>query len=901
MADFRSCIDEHAEKGQIAPDVAARARKTYDDARATADESFGPADADRIAADAVMRQLEIDAVEAKRRRALMVRARTELLAGVDAYKKARGYIDPSKIGPRRTTRGVIDRLLGRDPPAPPGGFVDEGVTPSGYERGAFGRALELIVENRPGLSGAPFPSIEGRYRAIRGKADALMASAIERFETRTGFDTPHRADLANMVREAFGEDTGDKAAKALATAWAETAEHLRLQFNAAGGSIGKLDGWGMPQAHDAYRVRQAGREQWVAYVMPMLDRSKMIDDATGQPLSEGRLMVALGEVWESIASLGANARQPGEHTGQGALSKRRSDSRFLAFKDADAWMAYQSAFGDGDSFSTMMGHIDELSRDIAQMQILGPNPTGQWTWLKQAAQREALLEEAAGIKGASDAVKGYVRTADAMLEHFTGSLSTPINSRIASWGVASRAYLTSVSLGSAILSDIPSAPIFGAVARSFAGLSKTGDMARLAQLLNPADGSARATARRSGFVIESATDGMVRATQDNLRLLSVGERMDGGMNAFARRLPVAVLRAQGMTAWDAARKRSFHFEFMGALHDRRGKTIADLRAGDGEDRAFATWLTARGFTEADWTTIRSAPVWEPAEGAQFLRPTDIPDESLALRMAEAIDIETRLAVPQTTLWTRAKLIGTDRPGTVVGEARRSWAMFRSFTLTATHMLGEEMMLRGQARGLPPFVAGASGAAGALLFLTLAGGISIQLREIAKGNDPKPMTDPRFWAAAAMQGGGLGILGDFFYAAEARNGKSASQVAAFGPVGSAIGDLYGATIGNVVEIAEDVRTGDDLGEAVEGARIGRDVVQLARSYTPGGNIWWARAAYNRAVLDNLQRMLDPEAEEDFARRRKRMERDQGQSSWWPQGEDAPQRGPDMRNAVGAPAG
>lgn len=901
MADFRSCIDDHAGKGEISPDVAARARKTYDEARATAEESFGPADADRMAADAVMRQLEADAIEAKRRRALMIRARTDLLAGVDAYKRARGYIDPSRIGPRRTTRGVIDRLLGREPPAPPGGYADDGVTPAGYERGAFGRALELIVENRPGLSGAPFPSIEGRYRAIRGKADALMASAIERFETRTGFDAPHRADLANMVREAFGEDTGDKAAKALATAWAETAEHLRLQFNAAGGSIGKLDGWGMPQAHDAYRVRQAGREAWVAYVAPRLDRSKMIDEATGQPLSEGRIHAALGDVWESIASLGANARQPGDHVGQGALAKRRSDSRFLVFKSADDWMAYQSAFGDGDSFSTMMGHIDELSRDIAQMQILGPNPSGQWTWLKQAAQREALLEEAAGIKGASDAVKGYIRTADTMLEHFTGSLSTPINSRIAAFGVASRSYLTAVSLGSSILSDIPSAPMFGAMARSFAGLSKTGDMTRLAQLLNPADGSARATARRSGFVIESATDGMVRSTQDNLRLLSVGERLDGGMNAFARRLPVAALRAQGMTAWDAARKRSFHFEFMGALHDRRGKTLADLRAGDDEDKAFATWLDARGFTESDWSTIRSAPVWEPAEGARFLRPTDIPNDGLALRMGEAIDIETRLAVPQTTLWTRAKLIGTDRPGTVVGEARRSWAMFRSFTVTATHMLGEEIMLRGQARGLPPFVAGAGGAASVFFFLTLAGGISIQLRELAKGNDPRPMTDARFWAAAAMQGGGLGILGDFFYAAEARNGKSASQVAAFGPVGAGVGDLYGATAGNVVEVAEGLRTGEDLGEAVEGARIGRDVTQLARTYTPGGNIWWARAAYNRAVLDNLQRILDPEAEEDFARRRKRMERDQGQKSWWAQGEDVPARAPDLANAMAEPTG
>lgn len=883
MADFKSCIDDAAGKGEISAEVAERARETYEEARASADEALGPVDADRAAATAVMRQLEIDAIEAKRRRAMMIRARTKLLEGVAEYKKARGYIEPDKIGRRRTTRGLIDRLLSRDPPAPPGGYADEGVAPAGYEKGLFGRALELIVEGRPGLSGAPFPSIEGRYRAIRGQSDAMMASAIERFETRTGFDAPHRADLDNMVREAFGEDTGDKAAKPLATAWSETAEHLRLMFNAAGGAINKLDTWGLPQVHDASRVRQAGREAWVAYVTPRIDRGRMIDSTTGQPFSKARLTTVLADVWESIASQGTNRLAPGEHTGQGALAKRRSDSRFLVFKSADDWMRYQSTFGDADSFSVMMAHIDEMSRDIAQMQILGPNPTAQWSWLKQAAQREAMLEEAAGVEGATDAVKGYVRTADTMLEHYTGSLSTPINTRFASYGIAARSYLTSVALGSAILSDIPSAPMFGAITRAFVGLSKSGDMARLAQLLNPADGSARRTARRTGFIIETASDGMVRATQDNLRLLSVGERLDGGLNAFARRLPVAVLRLQGLTAWDAARKRSFHLEFLGALHDRRGTTLAELRAGDSEDKAFATWLSARGFSEADWAKIRSAPVWEPSDGVQFLRPLDVPDRSLALRLTEAIDTETRSAVPSTSLWTRAKLIGTDRPGTVVGEVRRSWAMFRSFSLTATHLLGEEMMLRGQARGQTPFVAGASGAAGVLFFLTLAGSISLQMRELAKGNQPKPMDEPRFWAAAALQGGGLGILGDFFFAAEARNGKSASQVAAFGPVGAAVGDLYGATMGNMVEVAEGLRKGQNLEKAVEGARVGRDTTKLAQRYVPGSNLWFARTAYNRLVIENLQRMLDPEAEEDFARQRKRLEREQGQRQWWPTGE------------------
>lgn len=900
MADFRGCIDEAVGKGEITAEVADRARKTYDSAHASASEAFGPADADRHAADAVVRQLELDALEAARRRALMLRSRQGILDGVAAYKKERGYIDPSKVGARRRNPGLIDKLFGRKPPTPPDGWADEGVAPGnigpgGYDRALFGRALELLVENSPGISGAPFASIEGRYRAVRGRADAQMASVIERFETKTGLDKPGRAELGNLVREAFGEDTGDPAAKMLAAAWAETAEHLRLQFNAAGGSIGKMDNWGMPQAHDAHAVRRAGREAWTAQVLPRLDRAKMLDETTGQPFTDAGIIRALRDVWESIATNGQNRPLPQSRTGLSALAKRRADTRFLVFKSADSWIEYQASFGDADAFSTMMGHLDELSRDIAQMQILGPNPSAQWDWLKKAARAEAAVEEAAGAKGAVDAAESYVSTAENMLGHFTGSLSTPINSKLAQIGASTRAYFTSTMLGSAILSDIPTAPVYGAYARTFAGLSLKGDFRRFAELMNPVDGSARANARRSGFIIETATDGMIRATQDNLRLLTVGERVDGGLNAFARRMPVAVMRLQGMTAWDAGRKRSFQLEFLAALHDRRGKSIAELRAGDGEDKAFAVWLKARGFNEADWATIRSAPVWEPKPGATFLRPMDIPDEALALRMAEGVDLETRLAVPQTTLWTRAKLLGETRPGSIAGEVRRSWAQFRSFNLTATHLWAEELSLRGQAKGLTPGVAAAAGIAPLIFALTIGGAMSIQMREMTKGNDPRPMNEPRFWMAAMLQGGGLGVLTDAIYASESRNGKS-SQAAAFGPGGQAAADMYDATAGNVVSVSERLRKGDDLDEAVERADVGRDLTALPRKWVPGSNLWWARAAWNRAVIDQLQRIVDPEAEEDFARRSKRLETENGQGQWWLNGAPMPERAPEMGTAV-----
>lgn len=894
MADFRGCIDEAVTKGEITADVAERARKTYDQARASASDAFGDIDADRHAAKAVIDQLALDALEAKRRRALMLRTRQGLLDGIADFKRERGYLDPAKIGARRKNSSTLDRMTGRRPPEPPDGWADDGVAPDGagpgdYSRALFGRALELLVENSPGISGAPFSSIEGRYRAIRGKADAHMAAVIERFETRTGFDRPGRADLTNLVREAFGEDTGDHAAKMLAQAWSETAEHLRLQFNAAGGSIGRLDNWGMPQAHDAHAVRKAGRDAWTAFVLPRLDRAKMVDGVTGQPFTDATLVRALADVWQSIATGGMNAPTPTSRVGLSALAKQRADSRFLVFKGAEDWLAYQSEFGDADPFSSMIGHIDEMARDTAQLQILGPNPSAQWAWLVKEAKREAALEEAAGAKGAIDAAEGYISTANTMLGHFTGSLSVPVNSWLAGVGASTRALFTASGLGSAILSDIPTAPVFGAYARTFAGLSKTGDLGRFMALMNPVDGSARATARRSGFIIETASDGMIRATQDNLRMLTVGERVDGGMNAFARRAPVAVMRLQGMTAWDAGRKRSFQFEFMAALHDRRRKSLADLSAGDGEDRAFAVWMKARGFSEADWATMRAAPVWEPRKGAQFLRPTDIADETLALRMAEAIDIETRMAVPQTTVWTRAKLLGETRPGTLAGEMRRNWAQFRSFSLTATHLWVEEMALRGQARGMSPMVGTVAGLAPMVFALTIGGAVSVQLREISKGNDPKPMDDPRFWMAALLQGGGLGVLTDAVYAAESRAGKS-SQAAAFGPGGNAVADAYDATIGNVVEIAEGTRKGDTLAEAAGDANIGRDVTNLGRSWVPGANLWWLRAIWNRGVMDNLQRIVDPEAEEDFERKRKRLYRENGQGQWWPNGAPMPERAP-----------
>lgn len=892
MADFRSCILDHAAKGEIDPDTAQMAQDAYDDAYAAASETLGPVDADRAAADAAMRKLEGEAIEVRRRRQLAVRTRRAALESIGGLKTRRGYSGVKALG-------------GGDGSGKPpkGGWVQGGEPPEAGKPYAGGglaaMGVKRLIENRPGLSGAPGPSVEGRYRALRGSFDASMADLIEKYETKWGLGRPGakgeaRATLDNIVREAFGEDTGDVAAKGLAGAWAETAERARHMFNAAGGAIGKMEGWGLPQTHDAIRVREAGREAWVQSILPRLDRAKMVDSATGQAFTQKRLEAVLGEVWATIGSGGAAKRMPGERLGKGALAKQRSEARFLAFRSADEWMAYQAEWGEGDAFQTMMGHLDDMARDIAQMQILGPNPAHQLEWLKAFAQREADLEEMSGVKGASDRAKGHLDLADRMMGHFNGDLNVPLDSKVSAVGSTVRGVLTGTMLGSAILGEVGSGFGLGRMARGFSGLSRNGDMGELVKLIS--DPAERAMARRTGFIIEQASDGFVRASHDNLRLMTVGAKAEGGMNAFARRLPAFTMRAQGLTGLVAARKRSFRFEFMGMIHDLKDRSLAEIKAGNARDQAFGRWLDARGFGDREWNVIRSTPVHEPRAGAQFILPRDVQDPELGLRLAEAIDMETRFASPETTLESRAWWT-TARPGSFWGELQRSVGMFKGFTATLTNLYVQEIALQARAKGGNVALDMAGLAAQAIIFLTVGGAVNIQLRELAKGNDPKPMDDAKFWGAALTQGGGLGIAGDFLYATEARNGKTA-PVAAFGPVGQLASDAWGLTGGNAIEIGGALAEGEDLGEAVAGAKVGRDLSNVVRNYNPLSSLWWTRAAYNRLVADNVQRALDPDAEEAFERRRRRMEKESGQGQWWPQGANAPERAPDMALMAGA---
>ena len=149
----------------------------------------------------------------------------------------------------------------------------------------------------------------------------------------------------------------------------------------------------------------------------------------------------------------------------------------------------------------------------------------------------------------------------------------------------------------------------------------------------------------------------------------------------------------------------------------------------------------------------------------------------------------------------------------------------------------------------------------------------------------PSHDPEFRGAAFLQGGGLGIYGDFLFSDTTRYGGGLEATIA-GPVVGLANDIKNLTIGNIQQAAR----GEDTNAATE-------AIAFAARYTPGSSIFYIRAALERMVVDRLEMMIDPQSIKDMQQLERKYMRDYGQQYWWRPGQLTPERGPDIGAAAG----
>ncbi|MGB3625391.1 MAG: hypothetical protein WA989_06180 [Henriciella sp.] len=745
-----------------------------------------------------------------------------------------------------------------------------------------GEFLQTIIEYSGQGSGVE-KSVQNVREAILGRAMAQMEEVINSFRQGTGGRRVGKAKLPNVVKELFGEDTKDPGAKSLAKGFADVAEDLRQRANAAGMEIARLENWGLPQMHNRRAVqkyiRQHGRDGFKQHLFSRLDPERMIDRASGRPMGRGSVFAALDDVIDNILTEGWATRTPSRQgIGRGSLANQRQEHRFLVFRDADTWLDYQRDFGAGDPFNAMMAHIDGMAKDIAALEVLGPNPEATLSWLKQHAkvqaaqhslERDSLINPRVKPQNAEDHVRGKIKRAEEMWMHYSGSVNVPVNETFADHSGNVRNVLTSSILGTAAIPSFFTDPMYSAMARYFSGERHSTWMREWVKQY--ASRASRRDATRMGLIMDSA-----------LNTLGQQARYAGTFEgqAWSRVLSEQMLAVTGLQSITRAGRNAFSLGLFADFADRRAKGYADL------EPMVQRMLRRYDISPAEWDQIRAA---KPEKGFLGVQQVEVvAGRGLAERYLSMVQTEAEYAVPSGSVRSHSLLIGDNRPGTLQGEFRRGMTMFTSFTAILPMLHGYRIL---QEWGANNKLGGVGYATALMLTMTVGGALSLQSKQISSGRDPREMDSPEFWGAAALQGGGLGIWGDFFFADVNRFGAT-MPLTAGGPPVQVLNELRQSVFGNAWDAITGKETAGDASRSAAG-----DLTSLIASKFPGSNTWYLKLAWDRYVEDNLIRLTDPDAEAKFRRRARYYEREYDQGWFWQPGSAAPERGPELEAALG----
>lgn len=758
------------------------------------------------------------------------------------------------------------------------GFGNQAPPTLGKEQSSAGFALRSLLA-RDVFEIANWGNVAAIARDLRGQAHAIFADAIETLRPKAlGFKSEATLEL-DLLRAGYGEAAKDPRAGSAADAWFKTEGMLADEFIAAGGELAKRERYMPNPDFDRAKVQALGPDRFRTLVDANVDREKMIDFSTNAPMTDARYNELVRRAYDNIVSNSLEGTLPSAAVrGRPMVANSREAPRLFAWKNAESWMNVADTVGAHASpYEAMLGHMSGMANDIAMMRTLGPNPRATLNFMLDVLAREperlGRVAASADPKAVGATVKANKATeiriatekrmTQDLFAEVAGDNRIPVNTTLANTLGDARHLLSAAQLGSALISSFTD-PGSAVMTARFNGIPAMGVLSRAVSMMG-----------ERGSEIFAAQQGLVADTLAHVSGQSdrvMGEVIRSGT---AAKLSSATIRASGLRRWTATLRAAFALETMAHAARSREITFGNLPP------AFKAALDRYGIDKAGWDAIRSVTPHEPRPNAMLTRPMDIAlagHSDAAERWSRLINTEMDYAVIEGDPVTRALLVGSSQPGTVGGEVRRAVTQYRMFPATFLMMHGA----RAAARGWDGARLGH--AAIGFTLMTMLGALSMQAKEIAAGRDalsldPTTANGLRAWGRAVIQGGGLGVFGDVLATDQTRYGNT-----------------WAATIAGPLAGAIETGLGDFLVKNIQKAGKGEqttfagDALYAGARYLPGSSLWFGRLAFQRGVVDQLARMIDPRAPARFQRMEEQARKDWGQDYWWRPGQTAASRAP-----------
>lgn len=724
--------------------------------------------------------------------------------------------------------------------------------------------VDRMVAPHGDMSG--IQSIDSKARAIASVYRGELVDFYTNVKGGLGVFTDVEL-VQKIVRERFNDSTGDPLAKKISDKMGEVFEGMRERFNRAGGDIGKLDDWGLPQTHNLEKIVKAGKQEWVQKAESLIDTSKYVHE-DGTYYSQQEIRDLLEYSFDTLSSNGANKTEIGRQSfgGNSKVTSRHSESRVLHFKDAESWVEYQSEFGGMPFVDLIEAHVNGLSKDIAMVENLGSSPKNSMRILMDAAEQKDWQK---GLD--ADTTAKSRKRAQTMFDEFTGQ-NTPQSEVLANLGLAYRSMNVASMLGGTTISSVTDQAMIAKTA-SVHGIAFRKTFGELLTQLNPKNKEDRELAHSLGLATEEMLGSIARWSDDGLT------SVHGKSQKLARvssGIASQVMRVSGLNALTAASKVGFTkmlMEKYGRLS--RSKAWADLDAMDRE------LMGKTGLSERAWEVMRLADpvvdrkrnqlmsarsIYEIPDNqlTQFGDPQKVRDEVATQFQAHLLD-EQGMAVVEAGLRERTWMTPGMRKGTAMGEIVKSMLQFKSFSAAFLMRHGSRTMaqqgMQGKAAYAIPLIA----------MTTVLGGLVVQLKELVNGNDPATMWDSDdpdktidFMKRSFVAGGGLPVLGDILVAGMDTSGRDAGDFIA-GPFGSDFKSLLSLTVGNATQLSDGTDT-----------NAGNETFKFLKGKIPAQNLWYTKAATNRMIFDEMQDIISPGYREKLLRK---AERQHNRTRFW----------------------
>ena len=679
----------------------------------------------------------------------------------------------------------------------------------------------------------------------------------------------------------------DPAIAKLADIMVRYQEMARLEANEAGAWIGKLDNYMVSQQHDAMTIlrgrrnKVAGmteREDWIAYMKQALDHERTFGAADPDEFLNAAYNNIIDGSQKSAAD-GSLDRANIALTGSRNIGRSMSHERVLHFKRAEDWYDYNQQWGKKIVREAFMADITKRGNDIAMMQMLGPNPRANLMAITEMLAKK-LHKDNPGHPDIQTLKNGwndngkFKRAFDIVDGTANGFEMTKQGATAAFVGGAYRGVVTMSTLGGMILSMITDPAIFAQSLKSNAGrgwfASLGNAVGSLVEAVGKTPEAKRDVARKLGVFQDAIlqnvgarfgidrdwTSGMQRSVNTFMKLNLAAWWTDN------LKMSAAIMFASDVG--DAISRGVKH----GDLSDELSRSLGRSGIGAAEWRVISKTKTLdyNGNPLAEPEAIRNLDdsVFEQYLKSQNRRVTKRAVNDARTRIEEQlrayyIDMsEYSVLTPDAK--TNRLMQKHHQRGSFQGEFWRMVMMLKSFGIGFIQKsLGQEVFGRGYQYN--PSIGVTRNALRALKenrngefanVLSLMSGMTalgygaMYAKDLAKGKEPASLEDPRTYARAILQGGGLGILGDFLVGEALNNRYGHSPLATLaGPAGGTIEDvvaLYGGAV--------------DLATTGETDKIAKESWDLILGHTPYQNHFLFRPIADYSILYSIQEAMNP---------------------------------------------